>query len=123
MVEETKRVADNNTVNAQVGFEYDDYTFRAGLFESRGGVGVDRALLDNRLRLTLEAYDFSRDVKPPHIRFETRYFLTRNLFAFAGLDDPVWAQQRSVLFGGGVTWRDEDVKYLLGTVSSMGSGK
>ncbi|MDD5562353.1 MAG: MlaD family protein [Thermoanaerobaculaceae bacterium] len=123
VVEETKRVADNNTVNAQVGFEYDDYTFRAGLFESRGGVGVDRALLNRRLRLTLEAYDFSRDVKPPHIRFETRYFLTRNLFAFAGLDDPVWAQQRSVLFGGGVTWRDDDVKYLLGTVSSMGSGK
>ena len=123
VVQETQRISDTNTVNAQVGFEYEGYTFRAGLFESRGGVGVDRALLDHRLNLTLEAYDFSRDVKPPHIRFETRYFLTRNLFAYAGLDDPVWAQQRSVLFGGGVTWRDEDIKYLLGTVSSMGSGK
>ena len=123
VVLETQRISDTNTVNAQVGFEYHDYTFRAGLFESRGGVGVDRALLNHRLNLSLEAYDFNRDVKPPHIRFETRYFLTRNLFAYAGLDDPVWAQVRSVLFGGGVTWRDEDIKYLLGTVSSLGSGK
>ncbi len=123
VVQETQRISDTNTVNAQVGFQYEDYTFRAGLFESRGGVGIDRALLNRRLQLTLEAYDFSRQVKPPHIRFETRYFLTRNLFAFAGLDDPVWAQARSVLFGGGVTWRDEDVKYLLGTMSSIGAGK
>ncbi len=123
VVLETQRVSDTNTVNAQVGFGYHDFTFRAGLFESHGGVGVDRALLDRRLNLTLEAYDFSRVVKPPHIRLETRYFLTRNLFAYAGLDDPMWSQVRSVLFGGGVTWRDEDIKYLLGTVSSMGSGK
>ncbi len=111
----------NDTVNAQIGYHIGSgYTFRAGLFESTGGVGVDKFLIRDQLRLTLEAYELSRDIKPPHLRFETRYFLTRNLFAYAGWDDPVWKQRSSVLFGGGVTWRDEDLKYLLGTAAAAG---
>ncbi|MFI5166591.1 MAG: MlaD family protein [Thermoanaerobaculales bacterium] len=111
----------NDTVNAQVGFLLGNgYTFRGGLFESTGGIGFDKDLLRSQLRLTLEAYEFGRDIKPPHLRFEGRYFITRNIFAFAGWDDPVWKQRSSVLFGGGVTWRDEDLKYLLGTAASFG---
>ena len=111
----------NDTVNAQVGYHVGDgLTFRAGLFESTGGLGIDKDMLRNQLRLTLEAYDFARSVKPPHLRFEGRYYLTHNLFAYAGWDDPVWSQRSSVLFGGGVTWRDEDLKYLLGTATSFG---
>ncbi len=112
----------NDTVNAQVGFLLGGgYTFRGGLFESTGGIGFDKDLLREQLRLTFEAYDFARDTKPPHLRFESRYYITRNLFAYAGWDDPVWKQRSSVLFGGGVTWRDEDLKYLLGTAASFGS--
>jgi phospholipid/cholesterol/gamma-HCH transport system substrate-binding protein len=111
----------NDTVNAQIGYHVGNgYTLRAGLFESTGGVGVDKFLIRDQLRLTLEAYELSRDIKPPHLRFETRYFLTRNLFAYAGWDDPIWRQRSSVLFGGGVTWRDEDLKYLLGTAAAAG---
>ena len=110
-----------DTVNAQIGYQVGDgYTFRAGLFESTGGVGVDKFLIKDKLRLTFEAYEFSRETKPPHLRFESRYFLTRNLFAYAGWDDPIWKERSSVLFGGGVTWRDEDLKYLLGTLAAAG---
>ncbi len=109
-----------DTVNAQIGYHVGNgYTFRAGIFESTGGLGVDKDLLRNQLRLTLEAYEFSRDTKPPHLRFEGRYYLTRNLFAYAGWDDPVWKQRSSVLFGGGVTWRDDDLKYLFGSIGSV----
>ncbi|MGE5236654.1 MAG: MlaD family protein [Acidobacteriota bacterium] len=116
------KTSDVATVNAQVGYHVQDLTLRAGLFESTGGVGIDTDLLRKRLRLTLEAYDFNRDVKPPHLRFEGRYYLTRNLFAYAGWDDPRWSERRSVLFGGGVTWGDDDVKYLLGSAASALSG-
>ena len=119
----TIRTSDASTVNAQVGYLFKGFTLRAGLFESKGGVGIDRSFIKDRLRLTLEAYDFTRDQKAPHIRFETRYFVTRNLFAFGGVDDPTWSQHRSLLFGGGVTWGDDDLKYLLGTAASFGSGK
>jgi phospholipid/cholesterol/gamma-HCH transport system substrate-binding protein len=114
--------SDSSTVNAQVGYQEGKLTLRAGLFESKGGVAVDRSFLGDRFRLSLEAYDFNRDIKPPHVRFEGRYFITKNLFAYGGWDDPVWSKHSSVLFGGGITWTDEDLKYLLGTAASFGSG-
>ena len=115
-----RRESDASTVNAQVGYHLGATVLRAGLFESKGGVGIDHTLLNQRLRLTLEAYDFNRDEKPPHFRVEGRYFLTRNLFAYAGWDDPTWSDHSSAVLGGGITWGDEDVKYLLGTASSVG---
>jgi len=117
-VSEITKATDTYTVNFQVGWHYEDYTLRAGIFESKGGVGIDRMVARNKLRLSLEAYDFTRTEKPPHVRVEGRYFITRNLFAFAGWDDPTWAQRSSYLLGGGITWGDEDVKYLLGTAAS-----
>ena len=108
-----------DTFNAQIGYNVGGgYTFRAGLFESTGGVGVDKFLLGDKLKLTFEAYEFNRNANPPHLRLETRYFLTHNLFAYAGWDDPVWRERSSGILGGGVTWRDEDFKYLLGTAAS-----
>ncbi len=121
-VQRTERIKDTTTVNAQVGYVFPSFTLRAGLFESTGGLAIDHYLLKNRLRLSLEAYDFDRDTKPPHIRLEGRYFLTRNVFAFAGWDDPGWSARSSAILGGGVSWGDEDVKYLLGTASAF-SGK
>ena len=117
-----ERVTDSATVNAQIGYFLPrGFTLRAGLFESTGGVGIDKKALRDRLHLTLETYDFNREIKPPHFRLEGRYYLNRNLFAFAGWDDPGWSERSTVLFGGGVTWSDEDVKYLLGTASSFGN--
>jgi phospholipid/cholesterol/gamma-HCH transport system substrate-binding protein len=118
----TEKTSDAPTFNAQIGYHVgNDFTLRAGLFESTGGVGVDKALLSNKIKLTLEAYDFNRDSNAPHLRLEGRYYLTPHLFAYTGWDDPVWKQQSSVLFGGGVSWGDEDVKYLFGTAAAFGN--
>lgn len=119
-VQERQKITDASTVNAQIGYHLGNTTVRAGLFESEGGFGVDHTLLQNKLKLTLEAYDFNRDLKPPHLRLEGRYFLTPNIFAFAGWDDPTWSARSSLLVGAGITWRDEDLKYLLGTAASLG---
>jgi hypothetical protein len=54
------------------------------------------------------------------LRLEGRFFLTPNIFAFAGWDDPRWSARSSLLVGAGITWRDEDLKYLLGTAASLG---
>ena len=118
---DTLRTSDATAVNAQIGFHLgEDFTVRAGVFESAGGVAVDKALFDRKLRLSLEAYDFGRETKPPHFRIEGRWYLSPNLFAFGGWDDPTWSDRSSVLFGGGVTWTDDDLKYLLGTAASFG---
>lgn len=112
------RNTDDFTFNLQIGYQMDRTTLRAGLFEDTGGVGLDQWLFKNKAALTLEAYDFNRDEKAPHLRLEGRYFLTRNLYFFTGVDDPRWSQNRSVLIGAGVTWTDQDIKYLLGSAAS-----
>jgi phospholipid/cholesterol/gamma-HCH transport system substrate-binding protein len=118
ITEEVTKQSDTATVNAQVGFRLPhDVTLRGGLFESRGGVGVDKGFLNNRLRLTLDVYDFNRQPDAPHLRFEGRYKLGKGLFAFAGWDDPTFSDRSSVLFGAGYSWIDEDIKYYAGTAA------
>lgn len=119
-VQTREKISDASTVNAQIGYRLGDTTLRAGLFESEGGFALDQALFQRKLNLSLEMYDFNRDIKPPHLRLEGRFFLTPNIFAFAGWDDPRWSARSSLLVGAGITWRDEDLKYLLGTAASLG---
>ncbi len=120
--DETKIEPDKLLFNAQIGYRlFENTMIRAGLFESEGGVGIDQRfnLWKKTAQLSLEAYDWSRDVdSTPHLRLEGRYYLNRNLFLSAGWDDPLFNQRSSVLLGGGVTWNDEDVKYSLGLASA-----
>lgn len=120
--DETKIEPDKVLFNAQIGYQLFPHTvIRAGLFESEGGVGIDQRfnLWKKTAQLSLEAYDWSRDVdSTPHLRLEGRYYLNHNLFLSAGWDDPLFSDRSSVLLGGGVTWNDEDVKYSLGLASA-----
>ena len=110
------KVSDKIGINAQVGYRIFPNTIaRAGLIESSGGIGIDHSIqLWNRpLTFILEAYDFARpDDESAHLRFEGRYFLNRNLFLSAGWDDPLVSDRSSVLFGGGITWSDDDIQAL-----------
>ncbi len=119
--EKTTKYNNDFTYNVQAAYRYGPTTVRAGLFESVGGVGVDHALLDDKLNLTLEAYDFGKQgARPrPHLRFETRYFVTPYIYAYAGYDDPLWSIRRSALVGAGIRWTDEDLKYLIGSAASL----
>jgi phospholipid/cholesterol/gamma-HCH transport system substrate-binding protein len=118
ITEEVTKQSDTATVNAQVGFHLPhDVTLRGGLFESRGGVGIDKGLFGNRLRLSLDVYDFNREPNAPHLRFEGRYKLGKGLFAFAGWDDPTFSDRSSVLFGAGYSFIDEDIKYYAGAAA------
>lgn len=115
----TLKIEDDLGFNAQIGYRVrPDTIVRAGLFESVGGFGIDHDIdlgLPRPLRLTLDVFDFNRELeRDVHLRFETRYHVTRNLFLMAGWDDPLVSERSSVLIGGGVQWRDEDVKYSLG---------
>ncbi len=117
-VQTTEKTTDKLGINAQVGYRMFPQTIlRAGLIESTGGIGLDHSIrLWNRpLTFILEAYDFTRpDDESAHLRFESRYFLSPNVFLSAGWDDPLVSERSSVLFGGGITWSDEDIKYSLG---------
>ncbi|HYM62361.1 MAG TPA: MlaD family protein [Thermoanaerobaculia bacterium] len=107
-------------ISAQAGWSLDNVALRIGLFDSTGGVGADYRWND-RIRFTGEAFDFGkRNDSKPHLRLYGEYTLlperprTPMLFLSTGVDNAL--NERAFLFGGGVRWRDDDLKYLLTSV-------
>jgi phospholipid/cholesterol/gamma-HCH transport system substrate-binding protein len=93
---------------------------RVGLFDSTGGVGADYKFND-RLRVTGEAFDFGKKRDDaPHLRMLGEYVFrhekphTPMLFITSGIDNPL--NDTSFVVGGGIRWRDEDLKYLIGSI-------
>ena len=116
---QTLNFKDDYAFTALVGYRYRDFTGRAGLIESRAGVGLDWETLKRKLRLSAELYDFSRDDVSPHARILGRYYVSPSLFLSAGWDDFLnrTRKQDSMLLGAGVRWGDDDLKYLIGFLS------
>lgn len=107
-------------VSAQAGWHLGAFDARVGLIDSTGGGGVDWRF-NPRIRLTGEAFDFSqRYDKNPHLRLFGEYTLreakakTPMIFIRSGVDNPF--NSTAFIFGGGIRWRDDDLKYLLGSV-------
>jgi phospholipid/cholesterol/gamma-HCH transport system substrate-binding protein len=104
--------------SAQVGWEFDDLRVRAGLIDSEGGVGADWQATD-RLQVSGEAFDFGNEsVDFPRMRLLGRWRLvdeTENapgIFVNSGVEDVL--NEPAFIFGAGVSWTDDDLKYLLG---------
>lgn len=121
-VKETKYENDY-LISAQAGWRFDKLAVRAGLIDSTGGVGADYDLQD-RVRVTGEAFDFGgkRD-ENVHLRVRGQYTLFRErenapeIFLSTGIDNPL--NETTYVFGGGIRWKDEDLKYLLGSIPSF----
>lgn len=120
-VVESTRFDRDFLISGQVGWQLDPaLAVRVGLFDSTGGVGADYRLND-RLVLTGEAFDFGkRRDDLPHVRLYGEYTVrkekprTPRLFVTTGVDNAF--NDTAFTFGGGVRWRDEDLKYLLGSI-------
>jgi len=108
-----------NNFSALFGFPFAERRGKlfAGLIENTGGLQVDYSLIPDRLWLSLEAYDFSRELDlDPHVRLSTQWFPWKNLYVRAGYDDALVDRNRSPFVGVGIRWSDDDLKYLLGSV-------
>lgn len=121
VVTETSRYERDFLISGQVGWQLDPtLAVRLGLFDNTGGIGADYRFND-RIVLTGEVFDFGqRRDDNPHIRLFGEYTLrtektkTPRLFLTGGIDNAL--NDTAVTFGGGVRWRDEDLKYLLGSI-------
>lgn len=114
---ETVTIEDDFTISAQFGFRLGNADLRAGLFESSGGGAIDYYFLDRDLRISAEAFDFSRDGDlSPRLRVFGRYRFHPNIYLVGGYDDVLESDRASLFFGAGVRWKDDDLKYLLGSV-------
>ncbi len=116
-VTETEVLDDDLTFSAQFGFRFGDGRLRAGIFESSGGAALDYGFLDERLWMSLEAFDFGRERDlEPHLRLVGQWHIHPNVYLLGGLDDFLESERETVFFGAGVRWSDDDLKYLLGAL-------
>lgn len=117
-IEETFQQTDDLTFSALVGFRlFDDARIYAGVIESTGGVQLDYPLLDRRLLLSAEAFDFDReDDLDPHLRLSGSWRLNQLVYLKAGVDDLLIDERQSLFIGAGIRWRDDSLKYLMGSL-------
>lgn len=120
VVTRTTRFERDYLLSAQIGWRLNSLELRAGIFDSTGGLGADFDIND-RLRLTGEAFDFGRKRDDyAHLRLYTEYTFrkekknTPRLFITSGVDNIL--NDTAFTVGGGLRWRDDDLKYFMGSL-------
>jgi phospholipid/cholesterol/gamma-HCH transport system substrate-binding protein len=103
-------------------------TFRAGLIESTGGVGVDWDIIPNTLSLHADAFDFTPPVPNvwPTLRVYGQYTFAKHFDLYAGGDDLInnpfpnpdpskvlTSYGRYAFAGVGFHFTDDDLKAIL----------
>jgi phospholipid/cholesterol/gamma-HCH transport system substrate-binding protein len=105
-------------VSAQVGKRYRDFMVRGGLIESTAGGGIDWYTYHDKLKLSLDAYDFNavNDIRgtSAHLRATVRYRFYKFINAYAGYDNFLNSDADNLFFGLGIRFEDDRMKYLLG---------
>jgi hypothetical protein len=92
---------DQFTFSAQGGLRLGPFVPRLGILESKVGAGLDVYTLEDRLRISLEGFDFNR-ITSPRFRAWTQYSATKHLYIILGIDDFTLASKREFYFGLGL---------------------
>ncbi len=92
---------------------------RLGVIESTGGVGADYYALDDRLKFSVDSWNYNSHEphnENPHLKATANYSLNKVLFVNAGYDNILNSKRATPFVGLGLRFDDEDLKYLLGSV-------
>lgn len=121
-------IYERNTVKLglQFGKVYSNLAFRLGLFEGTPGLGfdLDVPLPNDKFRwvTTFEVFDsigWNRlHDRRPHLKWLNRMFLFESIYFTFGADDFVSKRNANIFFGMGLRWGDDDIKYLMSSLSA-----
>ena len=94
----------------------DNVVVHAGIIDGTGGGGAEFRAFGDRFRLGALAYDFTKrdDKENPRYRGTASYEFWQGIYAQAGIQDIANKETRSIFFGGGIRWKDDDIKKLVG---------
>ena len=95
--------------------KFGDVILRGGLMESTFGFGADYYIKGEQLRTSVDAWNFDGDpdAKKPHLKLTVNYMVFKSLFINAGIDDFVNSKMSGTFAGAGLSFDDEDLKYIL----------
>lgn len=118
----------------QFGKIFGDLALRVGMIDGFAGMGADYdfPFKTDKFRwvTTFEGFDFRgfnrrgpnkfHQDKRPHLKWLNRMFLMRNIYFTFGADDFISKQNANAFVGIGMRFGDDDVKYVLGSISGAG---
>lgn len=87
-------------------------TFRFGILESTGGVGVDLDGFNDRLELNADMFAFGEEAFP-RLRTRLAYEVISKLWVLAGVDDILNGNRRDFFLGAMLRFNDKDLKAIL----------
>lgn len=108
IVETTQRLLFSLMVAQRVYFA----TFRFGILESSGGLGLDLNFFDDTLEISAEIFQFGNSTYP-RIRARVSYELLETLFVVAGADDIINERTVDFFLGAMLRFDDQDLVSLL----------
>jgi phospholipid/cholesterol/gamma-HCH transport system substrate-binding protein len=87
-------------------------TFRFGILESSGGLGLDLNFFDDALEVSAEIFQFG-DSQFPRLRFRLAYEIVPTLFILGGADDVLNERTVDFYLGAMLRFDDQDLTSLL----------
>lgn len=99
------------TFSAELAKTISFATFRFGIIESTGGLGLDLKVLKDRLEVNTDLFDFGRVVYP-RLRIRAGFELLRRFWLVAGVDN-IMNPGRDYFVGLQLRFDDEDLKPLI----------
>ena len=109
-----ERKKDQWRFDVQLGRKIHNWTFRGGLIESTGGLGIDYNLESWEQRFSLEVFDYSDDRDfGVNLRISTQIQMWNVLYGKLAIEDFL-EDNRSATISAGLRFNDEDLKGLIG---------
>ncbi len=121
-VEKEDRIERKVEFTAQIAKRFGDTAFRIGLTENTVGLGMDQFFARDRVRVSADIWDFDNEEEGsnnPHLKIGVDYYMFRNVFVSAGMDNLLNSEWKGPYFGGGIRFEDEDFKYLFGAMPDL----
>lgn len=87
-------------------------TFRFGIMESSGGLGLDMSFFDDRLELNTDVFQIGVETFP-RIRQRVAYEVVRRFWVIAGVDDALNRDNVDFFLGLQLRFDDDDLKGIL----------
>lgn len=110
----------------QMEKRWGNFSFRLGIKESGGGLGMTAYTLKDRLRFDLDVFDFFFGSYPdiqsrgiPNTRINIRYEPIRNLYIDAGAEQIILGAKHGFFtgyVGAGFTFTDDDIRWIVSSL-------
>ncbi len=120
LVTTSENVHSNVEFLGQFARRFKNTALRIGVTDNTFGIGADQFFLNDRLKLSLDAWDFGAKeafATRAHLRAGAQYFLFKHIYLNAGWDNPLNSYWSGPYVGAGLRFEDEDLKYLFGVAS------